>query len=50
MQIPLNHLPGGIATQTERAIETIRYAEQQGRLQQLAQLVHQVATAATDSR
>ena len=41
-RIPLNHLSGASATQTRRAIEALRYVEQQKQLEELAQIVRQV--------
>jgi mRNA-degrading endonuclease YafQ of YafQ-DinJ toxin-antitoxin module len=43
-QIPVEHLPGPTASQTERAVEVMRYVEQQNRLEQLARIVQQVVT------
>ena len=42
-RIPIGYLPGAGAPQVMRAIEVIRYLEPQGRLPQLAAIVHDVA-------
>jgi hypothetical protein len=41
-RIPMEHLSGAGAPQATRAIETIRYLEQQGRLPQLAAIVQKI--------
>lgn len=41
--IPHEYLSGNTAPQATRAVEVMRYIEQQGRLEQLAQIVAQVA-------
>lgn len=41
-RIPIEHLSGETAPQAKRAIEVIRYFEQQNRLAQLAEIVQQV--------
>jgi hypothetical protein len=43
-RVPIEYLPSATAPQAERAIATIRYFELQGRLDQLARAVQQVAT------
>jgi hypothetical protein len=43
-KIPAKHLPGAIAPQATRAIEAIRYVEQQNQLDQLAQIIDEVVT------
>jgi CHAT domain len=41
-KIPLHHLPGAGAAQATRAIEVLRYVEQQGQLGELARIIEQV--------
>lgn len=41
-KIPLEHLPGPSAAQAARAIEALRYVEQQQQLGELARIVGQV--------
>jgi nucleoside phosphorylase len=41
-KIPPKHLPGASAAQTARAIEALRYIEQQKKLEELARIVRQV--------
>jgi hypothetical protein len=53
-RVPIEYLPAATAPQTDRAIATIRFFEAQGRLDQLARAVRQVANgsgpAGTDPR
>ena len=44
-KIPANHLPGASAAQTARAIEALRYVEQQKQLGELARILEQVLDA-----
>jgi hypothetical protein len=41
-RIPTEHLPSPIAAQALRAVELMRYIEQQNQLEQLARVVQQV--------
>lgn len=43
-RIPQEHLSAATAAQALRAVELIRYVEQQGQIDQLAQIVQQVVT------
>jgi nucleoside phosphorylase len=44
-RIPHEHLPAAAAPQASRAVELMRYIEQQNQLEQLARIVRQVVTA-----
>jgi nucleoside phosphorylase len=41
-RIPQEHLPAAVAAQASRAVELLRYVEQQNQLEQLARIVQQV--------
>ena len=43
-RIPQEHLPAAAAAQASRAVELMRYVEQQNQLEQLARIVQQVVT------
>ena len=43
-RIPPEHLPSATAAQATRAVDLLRYAEQQNRLDQLARILQQVIT------
>ena len=43
-RIPHEHLPAAAAAQASRAVELMRYVEQQNQLEQLARIVQQVVT------
>jgi nucleoside phosphorylase len=43
-RVPLEHLPAAAAPQASRAVELMRYVEQQDQLEQLARIVRQVVT------
>jgi hypothetical protein len=44
-RIPTAHLPGASAPQAARAIEAIRYLEQQNQLEQLSRILEELAAS-----